>query len=55
VAMRLLDVPHLLQAEPGWCLPACVSMAAAYWEQPLWSYSDYTYAILLVPARKVKE
>lgn len=35
MATRLLDVPHLLQAEPGWCLPACVSMVAAYWQQPL--------------------
>jgi dTDP-4-amino-4,6-dideoxygalactose transaminase len=33
VATRLLDVPHLLQAEPGWCLPACVSMVTAYWQQ----------------------
>lgn len=30
-----LSVPHLLQDKPGWCLPACVAMVAAYWEQPL--------------------
>ena len=30
-----LPVPHLLQDQPGWCLPACVAMVAAYWEQPL--------------------
>jgi ABC-type bacteriocin/lantibiotic exporter with double-glycine peptidase domain len=35
MAMRLLDVPHLRQAEPGWCLPACVGMVTAYWQQPL--------------------
>jgi ABC-type bacteriocin/lantibiotic exporter with double-glycine peptidase domain len=35
MATRLLDVPHLLQAEPGWCLPACVGMVTAYWQQPL--------------------
>jgi len=33
--MSWLDVPHLKQTEPGWCLPACVSMVAAYWQQPL--------------------
>lgn len=33
--MPLLAVPHLLQAEPAWCLPACVCMVTAYWEQPL--------------------
>lgn len=30
-----LPVPHLLQDQSGWCLPACVAMVAAYWEQPL--------------------
>ncbi len=33
--MNLLNVPHLKQAKPGWCLPACVSMISAYLEQPL--------------------
>ena len=30
-----LSVPHILQDKPGWCLPACAAMVAAYWEQPL--------------------
>lgn len=34
--MPWLNVPHLQQTEPGWCLPACVAMVAAYWEQPLY-------------------
>lgn len=33
--MTWLDVPHLRQNEPGWCLPACVAMVAAYWQQPV--------------------
>jgi len=33
--MPWLDVPHLQQIEPGWCLPACIAMVAAYWQQPL--------------------
>ena len=33
--MTLLNVPHLKQDEEGWCLPACVAMAAAYLQQPL--------------------
>ena len=33
--MPWLDVPHLQQTEPGWCLPACIVMVAAYWQQPL--------------------
>jgi ABC-type bacteriocin/lantibiotic exporter with double-glycine peptidase domain len=33
--MSWLDVPHLRQDEVGWCLPACVAMIAAYWQQPL--------------------
>ena len=33
--MQWLNVPHLKQAKPGWCLPACVSMISAYLEQPL--------------------
>ncbi len=33
--MPWLNVPHLRQTKPGWCLPACVAMAAAYWQQPL--------------------
>jgi len=33
--MPWLNVPHLRQDKDGWCLPACVAMVAAYWEQPL--------------------
>ena len=33
--MPWLNVPHLQQANPGWCLPACVAMVTAYWQQPL--------------------
>jgi ABC-type bacteriocin/lantibiotic exporter with double-glycine peptidase domain len=33
--MPWLNVPHLQQDEDGWCLPACVAMVAAYWQQPL--------------------
>ena len=33
--MSWLDVPHLRQDEVGWCLPACVAMIAAYWQQPI--------------------
>lgn len=33
--MPWLNVPHLQQAEAGWCLPACVAMVTAYWQQPL--------------------
>jgi ABC-type bacteriocin/lantibiotic exporter with double-glycine peptidase domain len=33
--MPWLNVPHLQQSEPGWCLPACVAMVTAYWQQPL--------------------
>ncbi len=33
--MSWLNVPHLRQVKPGWCLPACVAMVAAYWQQPL--------------------
>jgi ABC-type bacteriocin/lantibiotic exporter with double-glycine peptidase domain len=33
--MSWLNVPHLQQDKLGWCLPACVAMVAAYWEQPL--------------------
>lgn len=33
--MPWLNVPHLKQREAGWCLPACVAMVAAYWQQPL--------------------
>ena len=33
--MPWLDVPRLQQTEPGWCLPACSAMVAAYWQQPL--------------------
>src|SRR5262245_55038968 len=33
--MPWLNVPHVKQANPGWCLPACVAMVTAYWQQPL--------------------
>ena len=33
--MPSLNVPYLQQGEAGWCLPACVAMVAAYWQQPL--------------------
>jgi len=33
--MSWLNVPHLRQAELGWCLPACVAMVTAYWQRPL--------------------
>jgi hypothetical protein len=33
--MSWLPVPHLQQSSPGFCLPACVAMVSAYWEQPL--------------------
>jgi len=33
--MTWLNVPHLRQNEDGWCLPACVAMVAAYYQQPL--------------------
>ena len=33
--MLWLNVPHLKQNKTGWCLPACVAMVAAYWQQPL--------------------
>ena len=33
--MQWLNVPHIQQTRPGWCLPACVAMVSAYLEQPL--------------------
>ncbi len=33
--MSWLNVPHIKQAEPSWCLPACVAMVTAYLQQPL--------------------
>lgn len=33
--MPWLNVPHIQQANSGWCLPACVAMVSAYLEQPL--------------------
>ena len=33
--MSWLAVPHQQQDRDGWCLPACVAMVAAYWQQPL--------------------
>lgn len=34
--MPWLKVPHLKQTEPAWCLPACIAMVAAYWQEPLY-------------------
>lgn len=34
--MPWLNVPYLPQTKIGWCLPACVAMVAAYWQQPLY-------------------
>jgi len=34
--MPWLNVPHLQQAKPAWCLPACLAMVTAYWEHPLY-------------------
>ena len=34
--MSWLNIPHQLQIEHSWCLPACAAMVAAYWEQPLY-------------------
>lgn len=33
--MHWLNVPHIQQTKPGWCLPACVAMVSAFLEQPL--------------------
>lgn len=33
--MPWLAIPHQQQDKDGWCLPACVAMVSAYWEQPL--------------------
>jgi len=33
--MSWLNVPHLVESKPGWCLPACVAMVSAFWQQPL--------------------
>lgn len=33
--MPWLNVPHLQQSKQAWCLPACIAMISAYWEQPL--------------------
>ena len=33
--MPWLNVPHQVEHKPGWCLPACVAMVSAFWEQPL--------------------
>jgi hypothetical protein len=30
-----LNVPHLLQNNDGYCLPACASMVLAYWQNPI--------------------
>ena len=34
--MPSLKIPHLKQEQPSWCLPACVAMVAAYWQEPLY-------------------
>ncbi len=34
--MPWLNVLHLKQTNPAWCLPACVAMVAAYWQEPLY-------------------
>lgn len=33
--MPSLNIPHIQQTKDGWCLPACVAMVTAYWQQPL--------------------
>ncbi|CAG0931791.1 hypothetical protein TFLX_02279 [Thermoflexales bacterium] len=33
--MSWLNVPHLRQVNPSWCLPACIAMVATYWQRPL--------------------
>jgi hypothetical protein len=33
--MPLLNVPHQVEQQPGWWLPACVAMVIVYWEQTL--------------------
>ena len=30
-----LKVPHILQSNDGYCLPACASMVLAYWQTPI--------------------
>jgi hypothetical protein len=62
--MPWLDVPHLQQTEPGWCLPAHIAGDQAHLFDPAvenapatvsvgdlllaWSHFDYTYAVLYV-------
>lgn len=55
----MLNVPYLKQDKPGWCLPACIAMVAAYLEQPLlqkdiarWLQSD---DLLGTPARRIQK
>lgn len=33
--MSWLNVPHQKQTKAGWCLPACITMIATYWQQNL--------------------
>lgn len=33
--MPWLNELHQVEYQPGWCLPACVAMVSAFWEQPL--------------------
>lgn len=35
MATNWLKIPHFQQSNDGWCLPACVAMVTAYWQQPL--------------------
>lgn len=49
--MPWLDVPHVQQADVGWCLPVCVAMVTAYLKQPLlqddvaeWLEADCRYS-----------
>jgi ABC-type bacteriocin/lantibiotic exporter with double-glycine peptidase domain len=34
--MPWLNVPHQQQLDTSWCLPACIAMVSAYWQQPLY-------------------
>ena len=34
--MSLLNIPHQMQLKVSWCLPACVAMVAAFYEQPIY-------------------
>lgn len=56
-AENWLNVPHLKQTEPGWCLPACAAMVSAYHGEPLlqddvarWLETDN---LIGTPARRI--